>query len=113
MVVCPSLSVVHLPWVPHIRNLLYKKKKQPVPSVLTLAVALVIPLHGYFMIVFEICLVRTALPLLCLMATREFSFVLCFAIDFRRVFEVSDSYENNKVLCQDLPTSQSVFSQTK
>lgn len=86
-----------------------KTKKTTVPSVLTLAVALVIPLHGYFMIM---CL-RLALLILrclcCLMATREFSFVLCSAIYFRGVFEVSGSYENNQVLCWNLHTSQSVF----
>lgn len=63
-------------------------------------------LHDY---VFETCLAHTALPLLCLMATREFSFVLCSAIYFRGVFEVSGSYENNQVLCWNLHTSQPIF----
>lgn len=76
-----------------------------------LPVALVIPLHGYFMIIcvfFKICIVHTALPLLCLTATRKISFVLSFAIFFRRVFEVSNINKNHEVLRLNLSTFQPV-----
>lgn len=83
-------------------------------SIITLPVALVIPLHGYFMIIcvffffFKICIVHTALPLLCLTATRKISFVLSFAVFFRRVFEVSNINKNHEVLRLNLSTFQPV-----
>lgn len=100
-------SFVHLPRIPHFRNCTLKRGT----SIVMLPVALVIPLHGYFMIIcgfFKICIVHTALPLLCLTATRKISFVLSFAVFFRRVFEVSNINKNHEVLRLNLSTFQPV-----